>query len=381
MTQPSQCCGCTACRMICPARCITMKPDPEGFLYPEVDSERCLRCHRCQAVCPIQNPPVSGGSTQTWVGYARSDAIRSQSSSGGIFTLAAEAVLKQGGVIFGAAFDDTFGVHHICVETQEDLGKLRGSKYVQSDLEDTFVQAKGYLKDGRWVLFTGTACQIGGLRAYLGRDYQNLLTIDVLCHGVPSPKIWRLYLQEQQRKFGAKITSIRLRDKQLGWRQYSIAMAFDNGQAYCVPFHQDPYMDLFLGNIDLRPSCHNCRFKAFPRASDMTIGDCWGIERQIPEMDDDRGTSVILVHTPRGQALLQTILPAMELKKAELDSVLPPWADSRRSVDAHPNRKKFWLGVARGEGLDILRKYTRRNLLQRCIAVLRHLGMRAGLLE
>lgn len=379
MKQPSQCCGCTACQQICPARCITMKPDSEGFLYPEIDPERCLRCNRCQAVCPIQNPPVSGGSTQAWVGYAGSDAIRSQSSSGGIFTLAAEAVLSQGGVVFGAAFDNSFGVHHICVETQADLGKLRGSKYVQSDLEDTFVQAKRYLQDGRWVLFTGTACQIGGLKAYLGTDYQNLLTIDVLCHGVPSPEIWRLYLQEQQRKYGAKITSIRLRDKQLGWRQYSIAMAFDNGQAYCVPYHQDPYMDLFLGNIDLRPSCHDCRFKAFPRASDMTIGDCWGIERHMPEMDDDRGTSVILVHTPQGQALLQNILPAMQLKKAELNRILPPWADSRRSVDIHPNRKKFWLGVARGERFDILKTYARRNLLQRGIAVLRHLGTRAGL--
>lgn len=381
MTQQSQCCGCTACQMICPARCITMRPDAEGFLYPEIDPERCLRCHRCHAVCPIQNPPVSGKKTQTWVGYARSDTIRSQSSSGGIFTLAAEAVLNRGGVVFGAAFDGSFGVHHICVESEADLGKLRGSKYVQSDLEDTFVQVKGYLREGRWVLFTGTACQIGGLKAYLGMDYQNLLTIDILCHGVPSPKIWRLYLQAQQRRYGANITSIRLRDKQLGWRQYSIAMVFDNGQAYCVPSHQDPYMDLFLSNIDLRPSCHDCRFKAFPRASDMTIGDCWGIERHIPEMDDDRGTSVILVHTPRGQTLLQTILPAMALKKAELDTILPPWADSRRPVDAHPNRTKFWAGAARGEGFDILRNYTKRNLLQRGIAFLRYFGRRAGLLE
>lgn len=381
MTQPSQCCGCTACQMICPARCITMQPDPEGFLYPEIDSERCLRCHRCQAVCPIQNPPVSGEKTQTWVGYARSDAIRSQSSSGGIFTLAAKAVLNRGGVVFGAAFDGSFGVHHICVESVADLGKLRGSKYVQSDLEDTFVQAKGYLQNGRWVLFTGTACQIAGLKRYLGKACEQLLTIDVLCHGVPSPRIWKLYLEDQERRNHAKTTSVHFRDKRLGWKMFSMKILFENGREYAVPFSQDPFMEMFLSNIDLRPSCHDCRFKAFPRASDMTIGDCWGIERQIPEMDDDRGTSVILVHTPRGQALLQTILPAMALKKAELDSVLPPWADSRRPVDAHPNRKRFWLGVARGEGFDILREYTRRNLLQRCIAVLRHLGMRAGLLE
>lgn len=379
MTQPSQCCGCTACQQICPAQCITMQPDSEGFLYPEIDSERCLRCHRCQTVCPIQNPPDSGENTQAWVGYARSDAIRSQSSSGGIFTLAAEAVLNRGGVVFGAAFDDSFRVHHICVETQAELGKLRGSKYVQSDLEDTFVQAKRYLQGGRWVLFTGTACQIGGLRAYLGRDYPNLLTMDVLCHGVPSPKIWRLYLQEQRRRYGAEITAIRMRDKQRGWKQFSMAMAFDNGQAYCVPFHQDPFMGLFLGNIDLRPSCHDCRFKAFPRPSDMTIGDCWGIERHMPDMDDDRGTSVILVHTRKGQDLLERIRPAMQLREAELDRILPPWYDSRRPVDIHPNRKKFWAGAARGEDLDTLKQYVRRNLLQRGIAVLRHLGIRAGL--
>ena len=199
------------------------------------------------------------------MGYARNEEIRRQSSSGGIFSLAAQVVLKRGGVVFGAAFDDAFQVRHIEIESEKDLWRLRGSKYVQSSLDNTYPQVRQYLAAGRWVLFSGTACQIAGLKKYLGKAYDRLLTMDVLCHGVPSPKIWKLYLEEQERKHHGKITSIQFRDKRLGWKLYSIRILFADGGEYAVPFPDDVFMNMFLANIDLRPACQDCRCRHYRR--------------------------------------------------------------------------------------------------------------------
>ena len=376
MNHKSECCGCTACQQICPVQCIVMTSDEEGFLYPKINEGQCIGCQKCEAVCPIQTPPLVKGKTQTYVGYAKNEKIRRRSSSGGIFSLAAEYVLKRGGAVFGAAFDDALAVHHICVESEEDLDKLRGSKYVQSSLENTYAQAEEYLIDGRWVLFSGTACQIAGLKNYLGKEYDRLLTIDVLCHGVPSPKIWKLYLEEQERKHHGKITSIQFRDKRLGWKLYSIRILFADGGEYAVPFPDDVFMNMFLANIDLRPACHDCRFKEFPRVSDMTIGDCWGIENYMPEMDDDKGTSLFMVHSPKGERILEAIREDLAVKEAELNRFLSGDADLRKSVDMHPNRKKYWAGVYRGESLDVLHGYVRKSFLQKVVGLIRWVLMR-----
>ena len=376
MNHKSKCCGCTACQQICPVQCIVMTSDEEGFLYPKINEGQCIGCQKCEAVCPIQTPPLVKGKTQTYVGYAKNEKIRRRSSSGGIFSLAAEYVLKRGGAVFGAAFDDALAVHHICVESEEDLDKLRGSKYVQSSLENTYAQTEEYLIDGRWVLFSGTACQIAGLKNYLGKEYDRLLTIDVLCHGVPSPKIWKLYLEDQERKYNSKIISIQFRDKKLGWKRYSIRIQFENGQEYAVPFTKDKFMNMFLANIDLRPACHDCRFKEFPRVSDMTIGDCWGIENYMPEMDDDKGTSLFMVHSPKGERILEAIREDLAVKEAELNRFLSGDADLRKSVDMHPNRKKYWAGVYRGESLDVLHGYVRKSFLQKVVGLIRWVLMR-----
>ena len=376
MNHKSECCGCTACQQICPVQCIVMTSDEEGFLYPKINEGQCIGCQKCEAVCPIQTPPLVKGKTQTYVGYAQNEKIRRRSSSGGIFSLAAEYVLKRGGAVFGAAFDDALAVHHICVESEEDLDKLRGSKYVQSSLENTYAQAEEYLIDGRWVLFSGTACQIAGLKNYLGKEYDRLLTIDVLCHGVPSPKIWKLYLEDQERKYNSKIISIQFRDKKLGWKLYSIRIQFENGREYAVPFTKDKFMNMFLANIDLRPACHDCRFKELPRVSDMTIGDCWGIENYMPEMDDDKGTSLFMVHSPKGERILEAIREDLAVKEAELNRFLSGDADLRKSVDMHPNRKKYWAGVYRGESLDVLHGYVRKSFLQKVVGLIRWVLMR-----
>lgn len=379
MINKKDCCGCTACMHICPVKCIEMKEDEEGFLYPYADSEKCINCHKCEKVCPVGNLRNENNETEAYVGFSKNEEIREQSSSGGIFSLAAEWILKQNGAVFGAAFDENFEVCHIAVKTKEELSKLRGSKYVQSRLGETYPLVKQYLENNRKVLFTGTACQIAGLKKFLNKEYENLYTLDVLCHGVPSPKIWRMYLADKKQQYNAPIKKIDFRSKQSGWKNFSVDIEFSNNQRYCVKFYEDTFMKMFLGNIDLRPSCHNCRFKDFPRISDMTIGDSWGIEDYMPDMDDDRGTSVILVHSQKGGQMLKELGGGLNIKEASLDKALPATADSRKSVEMHPNRKKIFKGALKGESTDDLCGYLKKSFLQRAVSLLRYIAVRLGL--
>lgn len=372
MNRKSDCCGCTACLHACPAHCITMREDEEGFLYPAVEREKCIHCRRCETVCPMRNSGHKNTGVRTCVGYCRDGQIRQQSSSGGFFSIIADWILQQNGVVFGAAFDEGLEVHHIAVQSREQLAALRGSKYLQSRMEDAYPQARRFLEEGRRVLFTGTACQIAGLKNYLGKEYEHLYTMDVLCHGVPSPKIWRLYLETKRKEFHAPIKRISFRSKEKGWKNYCVRMEFPPDQSDCVPFGRDPFMAMFLSDLDLRPSCYACPFKALPRASDISAGDCWGVENVLPEMDDDKGTSVILLHSPKGEALFQAVRGELVVREAETDRVLPPTADSRKSVAPHPNRKKFWAAVRRGEGFDALCGYVPKSLPQKMAGALRY---------
>lgn len=376
MMNKKECCGCTACMHVCPIKCIVMHEDEEGFLYPAIEKEKCIDCHKCEKVCPVRNTENVNRKTETLVGYNRNEEIRKQSSSGGVFSVIAEWVLEQNGVVFGAAFDENFEVHHIAVESKEELAKLRGSKYVQSRLENVYPEVKQYLEINRIVLFTGTACQIAGLKKYLSKEYETLFTLDVLCHGVPSPKIWRMYLEEMKRQHNTLIEKVEFRNKETGWKNYSMNILFSDMQRYCVDFFEDKFMRMFLENIDLRPSCYSCHFKGFPRISDMTIGDSWGIEKYMPDMDDDKGTSIILVHSLKGEIILDEIKKSLIVRESRLDQVLPPTEESRRSVEMHPNRKKFWEGVRREENVDMLYGYVKKNFGQKTISLIRYMGIR-----
>lgn len=379
MINKKGCCGCTACMHVCPVKCIAMHEDEEGFLYPAIEKEKCIHCHKCEKVCPIRNTDNLNRKTETFVGYNRNEEIRKQSSSGGVFSVIAEWILEQDGVVFGAAFDKNFEVHHIAVESKEELAKLRGSKYVQSRLENVYPEVKQYLEMDHKVLFTGTACQIAGLKKYLNKEYENLYTVDVLCHGVPSPKIWRMYLEEMKRQYNALIEKVEFRNKETGWKNYSMNIEFSNKQYFCVRYFNDKYMRMFLENIDLRPSCYSCHFKGFPRISDMTIGDSWGIEKYMPDMDDDKGTSTILVHSLKGEIIFDVIKKNLILREARLDEVLPSTADSRRSVEMHPNRKKFWEGARRGENIDTLYEYVPKTFIQKIVSLMRYIKIRLNL--
>ena len=368
MINKKDCCGCTACMHICPVKCIEMKEDKEGFLYPAVDNEKCIHCHKCERVCPIGNLRNDHTETRTFVGYYKNEEIRKKSSSGGIFSAVSEWLLEQNGVVFGAAFDENFEVCHIAAENEEELSKLRGSKYVQSRLGDAYPKVQQCLENNRKVLFTGTGCQIAGLKKYLNKEYENLYTVDVLCHGVPSPKIWKMYLEEKKKQYNAPIQKIEFRNKESGWKNYSVNIEFADNQRYCIKFYEDKFMQMFLGNIDLRPSCHNCRFKGFPRISDMTIGDSWGIENYMPDMDDDRGTSVIVVNSLKGKQMLEAVVGSLNLREASLDKALPKAEVSKQSVEMHPNRVKFFNGVERAEDINTLHGYLKKSFSQRCVS-------------
>lgn len=362
-----KCSGCYACVSVCPKNCISMKTDEEGFWYPDVKNDMCIQCGLCERTCPvIRNEYSQDKEVTAYVAYTKDDKTRIKSSSGGLFTMFAEDVLNEDGVVFGAAFDDDFLVHHIAIENIDELNLIQGSKYLQSRIENTYSEAKKFLEQGRKVLFSGTACQIAGLKAYLRKDFNNLFTIDVLCHGVPSPKVWQKYINEKQKKSENSIKEIQFRNKITGWKSYSLKMVFSNSKTYSEVFALDDYMKLFLRNICLRPSCHDCKFKSLNRPADITLGDCWGIENYMPDMDDDKGTSVVLVHSKKGQAFLNSVAHKIKLKKAEVDKVLPPTADSRKSVNEHPQRQKFFKYLNKGASVSKLVKLTEPSFVIKC---------------
>lgn len=354
LDRKEECCGCSACLSVCPQSCITMREDEEGFLYPYVNEQACINCNLCNCTCPVINSLNEyKDTTDTYVAYCKDEDLRLSSSSGGIFSLLAEEVLNREGVVFGAAFDNDMLVHHIGITKSCELARLRGSKYLQSRMEATYADTEKALKNQKAVLFSGTACQIAGLKKYLKKEYDNLYSIDVLCHGTPSPKLWKKYLAWREQKAGAFVKDISFRNKEKGWKSYSLKITFKNNKEYKEPFYTDPYMQLFLSDICLRPSCHDCRFKGVNRPSDITLGDCWGIENYMPEMDDNKGVSVVLLHTDKGRRLLDLADTRLCKNSAELKCALSPDSDSRRSVEMHPKRAEFFtkLDIETMEGL------------------------------
>lgn len=310
-----KCCGCTACMAICPKQCISMQTDEEGFLYPEVDKTQCIDCGMCEKVCQFLHHSPRREPIETVAAKCKDVSMRLVSSSGGTFTMLAEAVIGQGGVVFGVRFDENWNAVHDYTETIDGLAAFRGSKYMQSDMGDCYVRAKEFLESGRVVLFTGTPCQIRGLKNFLRKDYDNLLAVDVICHGVPSSDVWQKYLNETiEKQIGScKIQLIKFRDKRQGWHNWNLSIAcFKQGatektQVVVSNFLEDAFIGAFLTNLSLRPSCFGCQAKAGMSGSDLTIGDYWGIENVLPELDDDKGVSVVVTFSEKGKEWLDKL--------------------------------------------------------------------------
>ena len=299
------CCGCKACIQICPKKCIDVDIDNEGFWYPEVDINRCIDCGLCEKVCPELADLKKREPIKCYAAKNQCDEIRLKSSSGGVFTELARLVLDKKGVVFGAEFDNNWNVVHGFTETFEELSRFRGSKYVQSDTAQSFKQAKEYLDSGRYVLFTGTPCQIAGLSLFLRKEYSNLITMDFICHGVPSPEVWSLYLKKIAPKY--KIIKISFRNKYYGWKRFSMNIKDSNNNVILETLDKNIYMKGFLKDLYLRPSCHSCSVKGFKSTSDITVGDYWGVNSIIPQVDDDKGLSAVMLNTRKGHDLYNAL--------------------------------------------------------------------------
>lgn len=337
------CNGCTACANICPKSCITMIADDEGFLRPRIDEDSCLNCGKCRNICPVSKEKRAGTATVAYAAVNTDDSVRRNSTSGGVFTLLCQWVLERNGVVFGAAYNEDFEVVHCRVENLSDVCKLRGAKYAQSRLGDSFKQVEIALKEDKYALFSGTPCQIGGLISYLGKEYEKLILVDLICHGVPSPKVWKHYVEyrSKQDNDGVLPKSINLRSKETGWPRYSIRFEYPD-KVYSALNSQDPYLRGFVGDLYLRPSCYDCRFKGISRQSDFTLGDYWGVWNQVPELNDGKGTSLVFVHSEKAKKLLEDIDKSIKLVKVEADDSIKENPSAIASSRLSEGRESFF---------------------------------------
>ena len=308
-TSKEQCSGCFACCNICPVDAISMKVNEEGFWYPSVDEEACIHCGRCIHVCQIDNkkPQKVDMNTEAYACMNLDTGKRLASSSGGIFIELAQYVIDHGGIVFGAAFDDDLKLRHTFASTMEECRAFMGSKYLQSRIGRSYSDAKRFLDQKRMVLFTGTPCQIHGLKLFLGREYENLITADLACHGVPSPAVFDKYISDLEKQHKGKVTSFYFRSKKKGWNNFCTEVQFDTHEQMVQSHNECPFDKGFLTNLYLRPSCYVCKNKGDNRYSDLVMGDYWGIEKFHKEMSDNRGTSILIVRTEKGKCVFDAI--------------------------------------------------------------------------
>lgn len=321
------CTGCGVCATVCPVHSITMKKNQHGFLYPSIDETTCINCNRCDKFCHAQNiKALPSNEPVAYIGYNKNEEQRLTSSSGGIFVLFAEDILKLNGVVYGAAFSKNWAVSHVRIDTLQDLCSLQGSKYVQSTVdEDIYLSVYADLEKKKYVLYSGTPCQIGALKRFLNKDYDTLLTVSFICHGVPSPALWQQYVKEQSAIYNSDISQVSHRNKNRGWTNFSMSLRFENKSEYCVSLKHDPYLQLFLKNTCLRESCYCCQYKGNDRLSciDILLADKWGtVSGTVPNMYDDKGISTIFIQSTQGSFFWNRIKDCIFFDKTIFEEVI-----------------------------------------------------------
>lgn len=314
-----KCCGCTACYNICPKHCINMKEDFEGFKYPYVDTTLCVDCKLCEKVCPVLSGFAKSEIINTYVVRNCDDCILDESTSGGAFSALALSVAKKGGVVVGAVYTSDGKIQHAMIQNDIDLiQNFRGSKYVQSDLKDLFSKIRKRLDGGIYVLFSGTSCQIAGLKNFLRKDYEKLLTVEVICHGTPSPLLWEKYLVYQKRKIKSDVCSINFRNKTYGYHSGTMKIKFKNGKCYCGSARVDYMLKSFFSEISSRPSCYVCPCKGEERPADISIFDCWHASQLVSGLaDDDRGYTNVFINTQKGKDALREAEKYLKIYKTD----------------------------------------------------------------
>jgi acetyltransferase-like isoleucine patch superfamily enzyme/coenzyme F420-reducing hydrogenase beta subunit len=345
------CTGCSACADICGQNAITFETDIEGFWYPRVDLELCTSCGLCEKTCPeLHVDELKPGYKEVPVvlaAYHKDDETRRESTSGGLFSALANKMYDEGGYVAGAVYTDDFSVKHIVSNKREDLLRIRGSKHFQSDMTGLFKQIKRLLDYGEKVLVCGAPCQMAGLRLFIGKEYENLITTDFICLGINSPKIFHRHLESLERQYGAKAVSVQAKNKDLGWRSLAYKIKFANGKVYLREGFKDNFTRGFIvTHCNCRPTCYECKYKGFPRISDITLGDFWGIENVDKTMDNNMGTSVVLLNSQKGIDFLDSIKDVIVTKEVQLFNAFPGNQALLRPI-ALPaiNREEFYKDV------------------------------------
>lgn len=345
----TDCCGCGACSLSCPVGCISMEQGPGGFLYPKADEGACIGCGACESACPMLSPHPESDPVSVFAAASTDKSVRKSSSSGGMFTVLASKVLEDGGAVFGASFDKDWKIVGSKAETLSELAALRGSKYSQADMRASFAECRRILGEGRKVLFVGTPCQIAGLKGFLGGDRDGLLSVDIVCHSVPSPEAWRLYLEELPTHHGG---FTKMRGSVSG--EYVLTH----------PYHEDPFMKAFLQDVITRPSCTSCPSRGKRSSADITLGDFWGIEALMPDRFADEGCSLAIAHTEKGRE-------ALEYSGAELCPVsFGQAAASNRGLVSSPEMdgrsERFFAGMASCDAVSLMESLVcQSSLIQR----------------
>ena len=386
------CCGCNACVQRCPKRCITMRADNEGFLYPIVDTTICIDCGICEKVCPVINKTEPKQPLKVYAAYNKNEDVRMQSSSGGIFTLLAEKTINKGGVVFGVKFNKDWMPEFGYAETIEEIAPFRGSKYVQAIVGNAYIKAEEFLKSGKHVLFSGTPCQIAGLKHFLRKDYDNLLTVDIICHGVPSPKVWKKYLEETYHKLLKTkqtyktfttcsssleeiscIETINFRSKVTGWSKYSFLLKINctkNSTDECIIYsqtlHQNTFLRGFIADLYLRPACHNCPCKQGKSHSDITLADFWKIENINKDIDSKNGITAVLINSLKGKDIFQ--LRDCEHIESKYEDVVKYNSARIKSSIMHKDREKFFKKIDKTKSIiSLIDYYTKIRLTHRIL--------------
>lgn len=376
----NECCGCTACINICPVKCLGEYNNELGFSYPIMENkDACIECKLCEKVCPtLKEIKTKSEPINSLCAYAKNNDIKSASTSGGIFTLLANKILDDGGYVYGAALITPTLVKHIEVSSAEELWKLQGSKYIESKLGDIFLKVKEKLQTGKKVLFSGVPCQIYGLLSFLGKEYDNLICIDLLCYGVPSPRVWSKYLSFINKE-NKDIKYINFRDKTYGWKNYSLKITYEDGSHYLKEKNKDLFLSTYSKGGYIKSYCYTCKMKGFPKKSDITLGDFLEVDRLDNSFNDDKGMSAVFINTSKGQKLYNEIINEtnyLEVTAEKLNEISPRIGAPSKM---HKKRERIIKEIDNIPIDIILKKYAMPTKVERVKNIIRILLRKMGL--
>lgn len=347
--EKKECTGCFVCYNICPKNAIKMEEDKEGFKYPNVDKSKCINCGLCTKVCPVINNKIVNEKKEKPIIYAawsKQQTVRLDSTSGGIFSELANHFYSNDGFVCGAIFNDNNLVEHILSSDVKDIDKIRSSKYLQSDINDIYKKIKEKLEQNKLVLICGSPCQIAGLYNFLGKEYNTLYTCDFICRGMNSPKIFKGYIKSLEDKYKSKVKKIKFKNKIHGWHNFSTRIDFENGKTYIGGRYVDSYMLGYLKyNAFMRPSCYDCKFKGLPKKSDITLADFWGIENINPKLDNNQGTSMVMINSKKGMDLFNKIKESIDYEQILSNEVFEQNVCNSTSPELTEARKKVFENI------------------------------------